>query len=307
MKILVTGGAGFIGSHIVDAYIEAGHNVWVIDDESAGKRAQIHPKAVYTRLDVSDVSKLRRYFKGKRFDVVNHHAAQIDVRRSVVDPLFDARVNVLGTLNLLEESRLRGVRKFILPSSGGTVYGECNRPAGEDSPEIPVSPYGVAKLAAEKYVRAYQALYGLRFTIFRYANVYGPRQDPHGEAGVVAIFSQRLLAGESVYIFGTGRQTRDFVYVGDVVDANVRALRSGVNTVVNIGTQRETSILELHKEMAGLLNIAKKPLFRPKRAGELNRSVLANGLAEKLLGWKPQHSLNEGLQHTISYFASAPV
>lgn len=307
MKILVTGGAGFIGSHIADAYVLAGHSVWVIDDESSGKREQINTRVNYTKLDLTETSKLRRFFKGKKFDVVNHHAAQIDVRRSVADPLFDARVNVMGTLNLLEECRFRGVRKFIFSSSGGTIYGECNRPATEESPEVPLSPYGVAKLAAEKYIKAYHALYGLRYTIFRYSNVYGPRQDPHGEAGVVAIFSQRLLAGEPIYIFGTGRQTRDFVFVEDVADANLRALKSGTNSVINVGTGVEVPIVDLYREMADILGVQRKPLFKSKRAGELNRSVLSPTFALKAIGWSPQNKISDGLQKTIAYFATAKV
>ncbi len=307
MKILVSGGAGFIGSHIVDAYIEAGHNVWIIDDESSGHLVNIHPQATFTRLDISEASRVRRFFKGKKFDVINHHAAQIDVRRSVADPLFDARVNVLGTLNLLEEARFRNVRKFIFSSSGGTVYGECNRPATEESPEVPLSPYGVAKLAAEKYIKAYHALYGLRYTIFRYSNVYGPRQNPHGEAGVVAIFTQRFLADEQVYIYGSGRQTRDFVYVGDVAAANLRALKGGANAVINVGSGKETSILDLYRTMASLMGVTKKPLLKPKRSGELNRSILSPALAQRLLGWTPTHDLVQGLQKTIDYFTSTPV
>ncbi len=303
MRILVTGGAGFIGSNIVDSYIEAGHQVWVIDDESSGNVDQIHPKARYAKLNICDRVKVIRFFKGKRFDVVNHHAAQIDVRRSVADPLYDAQVNILGILNILEESRQAKVKKIIFSSSGGTVYGECSGPATEKSPEVPLSPYGVAKLASEKYILAYHSLYGLNYTIFRYSNVYGPRQNPHGEAGVVAIFSNRLLSGDPVHIYGDGSQTRDFIFVGDVARANVLALRSGKNDIINIGIGKETSVTELLQTMASVVEAQPKIILKKARAGELRRSVLDISKAKKVLGWAPEATLREGLSRTINYFA----
>jgi UDP-glucose 4-epimerase len=304
MRILVTGGAGFIGSHVVDAYIRHGHAVSVVDDESSGRMDQVHPEATCTRLDISDISQLHRYFKEKTFDVLNHHAAQIDVRRSIAEPAFDARVNILGTLNLLEECRLNGVKKIIFASSGGTIYGECSRPATERCAEAPESPYGVAKLAAERYIRAYRVLHGLRFTIFRYANVYGPRQDPHGEAGVVAIFIRALLTGQPAVIYGSGRQTRDFVFASDVADANVLALERGDDSILNIGTGRETSISDLYREAASLLGVTSEPLTQPQRAGELTRSVLSGSRARKVLGWRPRYALREGLGETIAHISS---
>lgn len=303
MRILVTGGAGFIGSNIVDAYIAEGHQVWVIDDESSGNRDQVHPKARYQDLNICDRLKLLRFFKGKRFDVVNHHAAQIDVRRSVADPLYDAKVNIFGLLNLLEECRHAKVKKIIFSSSGGTVYGECSGPADESSPEVPLSPYGVAKLASEKYIKCFSSLYGLNYTIFRYSNVYGPRQDPHGEAGVVAIFSNRLLSGDPVYIYGNGKQTRDFVYVGDVAAANVMALKKGKNEIINIGTGKETSVKELLQTMASVTGSDPAILYKAARSGELKRSVLDNSKARRVLGWTPDTPIRTGLKQTIDYFA----
>lgn len=302
MKILVTGGAGFIGSTVVDAYVKKGHSVWVVDDESSGNPKQVNPTARYARISIGDKKKLSSLFQRVRFDVVNHHAAQIDVRRSVSDPEFDAKVNILGILNVLTLSLKYGVKKFIFSSSGGTVYGECKRPASESFPEVPLSPYGVAKLASEKYIQAFSALHGIKYTIFRYANVYGPRQDPHGEAGVVAIFSQKLLKNQPITIFGNGRQTRDFVYVKDVARANVMGLTGAMNQIVNIGTGNETSVNQLYSEMARVLGIKGTPSHKPARHGELSRSVLNAAKAKKVLRWVPQYSLFEGLKETIQFF-----
>jgi UDP-glucose 4-epimerase len=304
MKILVTGGAGFIGSTIVDAYVERGHRVWVLDDESSGKRRQVNKQAVYLRKDINDKKAVASLFQRAKFDVVNHHAAQIDVRRSVADPEFDARVNVLGLLNVLVNAHKTRVKKILFSSSGGTVYGECTQPATESFPEVPLSPYGVAKLASEKYIQAFSALHGLKYTIFRYSNVYGPRQDPHGEAGVVAIFAQRLLAGQPVTIFGKGSQTRDFVYVGDVARANVLGLHKATNEILNIGTSKEVSVNALYATMAGLTGASARARRKPARNGELARSVLSYAKAERVLGWKPLFSLRDGLAETIRFFQS---
>ncbi len=302
MKILVTGGAGFIGSTIVDAYIERGHRVWVLDDESSGKRRQVNKAATYVRKDINDKKAMGSLFKKAKFDVISHHAAQIDVRRSVADPEFDARVNILGLLNVLVNARQTGVKKIIFSSSGGTVYGECTRPATESFPEVPLSPYGVAKLASEKYIQAFAALHGLKYTIFRYSNVYGPRQDPHGEAGVVAIFAQRLLAGERVTIFGKGAQTRDFVFVGDVARANVLGLTKATNQIINIGTAKEISVNTLYKTMAHLTHETQPPMYKAARNGELARSVLSYAKARRVLGWTPRVSMRDGLLQTIRFF-----
>lgn len=304
MRILVTGGAGFIGSTIVDMYVNAGHSVWVIDNESSGKRSQVNPRARYKRMDVLNQPALKKLFKSGRFDVVNHHAAQIDVRKSVMDPAFDARINILGLLNVLERVRENRVKKVIFSSSGGTAYGECTRPARVGFPENPLSPYGVTKLSGEKYIKAYSALHGIRHTIFRYANVYGPRQDPHGEAGVVAIFSQKLLKAQAPFVFGGGGQTRDFVYVKDVARANLMALTGGHNQILNIGTSRETSVSQLYDLMAEIAGSTLKAIKKPARKGELNRSVLDIAGTRKILGWSPKTSLRQGLSETIDYFAN---
>jgi len=304
MKILVTGGAGFIGSNIVDAYLKANHWVAVIDNESAGKRKNVSPNALYKKLDVRNFAGLKDLFKKNKFDVVNHHAAQIDVRHSVADPQYDAAVNITGTLNLLELCRQFKVKKIIFSSSGGTVYGECPKPARETNPTDPHSPYGVSKLAAEKYIRTYGLNFGLRYTIFRYSNVYGPRQDPYGEAGVVAIFSKNLLEQKQSVIFGNGLQTRDFVFVGDVVRANLIALSKGHDQIINIATQKLTSVKELYREMAALAHFDKPEVVKPARPGELERSVLNISKAKKILNWAPEINLRGGLLETLNFFST---
>jgi UDP-glucose 4-epimerase len=300
MKILVTGGAGFIASHVVDAYVAAGHRVTVVDDLSTGKKGNLNPKARFVRADLLSPG-LEKVFRAGRFDAVNHHAAQIDVRRSVADPLLDARINVSGLLNVLELARRHKVKKVIFSASGGTYYGECARPARETDAPDPLSPYGVTKLAGEYYLRAYKALHGLDYTVLRYGNVFGPRQDPHGEAGVVAIFCNRLLSGEPVLIFGDGRQQRDYVYVGDVARANVLALRRGGGESVNIGTGRAASVNELFSALRAAAALPVKPVHRPKRPGELFRSCLDVAKARRVLGWSPRVPLAEGLKRTFEH------
>ena len=302
MKILVTGGAGFIGSTIVDRFVDAGHRVWAFDNLSSGNRSQVNRKATFVKGDVRNRKLLQSLFARHRFDVVNHHAAQIDVRRSVADPAFDAEVNIIGILNLLKLAKDYKAKKFQFASSGGTVYGECKRAADESFPEVPLSPYGVAKLASEKYILSNAALYNLKFTIFRYANVYGPRQDPHGEAGVVAIFSRRLLSGEPITIYGDGKQTRDFVFVGDVARANLLGLTKAQNQIVNIGTSKEISVNELYRRMARIVGETRPARHKPARAGELRRSVLNFRKATRVLGWKPGVTIDEGLTATIDFF-----
>ncbi|MGQ0644933.1 MAG: NAD-dependent epimerase/dehydratase family protein [Elusimicrobiota bacterium] len=306
MDILVTGGAGFIASHVADAYIALGHRVTVVDDLSTGKKANLPRRARFVRADVRSAAALRALFRKGRFQVVNHHAAQIDVRKSVADPVFDAQVNLLGLLNLLELSRLHKVRKFIFSASGGTYYGECTRPARETDEPRPLSPYGISKMAGEYYIRAYRALHGLKYTVFRYGNVYGPRQDPHGEAGVVAIFCKRMLAGQPVHIFGDGRQQRDYVFSGDVARASVLALRRGDNDVFNIGTGRAASVNDLFRILAKKLGYASRPVFQPARPGELFRSCLNAAKARKGLGWRPSRTLEQGLGETAEFFRRAP-
>lgn len=301
MRILVTGGAGFIASHIVDAYLSAGHEVTVADDFSSGRKQNLNSKARLATLDIRD-PKISDLFQSSHFDVVNHHAAQIDVRKSMQNPSLDASINILGTLRLLDCCRTYHVKKFIFASSGGTIYGECTRPAVEEDPSRPESPYGFSKAAAETYIRFFGKVYQLPFTILRYANVYGPRQDPYGEAGVVAIFIGKLLGQEAFTIYGTGEQERDYVYVGDVATANVAALTQGDGGTFNIGTGTATSVNALYQHVASFDPAVRQPTFAPARGGELNRSVLNAALAGTTLGWKPSHTLQQGLAETLEFF-----
>jgi UDP-glucose 4-epimerase len=303
MKILVTGGAGFIGSNITDAYVKAGHSVVVVDDLSSGKTGNINPKAKYYKADIGDKKKIADIFKKEKIEVVNHHAAQIDVRKSVADPGYDARINIIGTLNILEAARNFKVKKVLFASSGGTIYGECGRKAPDEHAQAnPLSPYGITKHTVEIYLKYYAHLYGMRYTVLRYANVYGPRQDPHGEAGVVAIFSQRMLNDEELFVFGDGKQTRDYVFVGDVVRANVAALRKGDNEIINIGTGQLTSVNGLVDAMGKITEYTNKPIYKPARPGELMKSYLDNKKAKKILNWAPEVELRDGLRKTVEYF-----
>ncbi len=305
MKILVTGGAGFIASHIADAYIEVGHDVVVVDDLSSGRRENIHPQAVFYPVDIRSAD-MAAILAKERPQVINHHAAQMDVRRSVVDPLYDANVNILGFLNLLEQARPNGLQQVIFASTGGAIYGEQERfPAAEDHLCRPISPYGVSKFATEKYLHFYHEVYGLQYTVLRYANVYGPRQNPHGEAGVVAIFCQRLLKGEQASINGDGQQTRDFVYVGDVVQANLKAVGRETPDIFNIGTGIETTITDIFLQLRTIAKSDMPELHAPAKPGEQQRSVIACDKAARLLGWQPQVSLVDGLQKTFAYFSAA--
>jgi len=303
VKILITGGAGFIGSNITDEYIKNGHKVVVVDNLSTGKKENINPKAKFYMADVSDPKKLKEIFKKEKPDIVNHHAAQLDVRKSVQDPIFDAKVNILGTLNVLQNCVEFKTKKIIFASSGGTIYGECGKiPANENTQGQPLSPYGIAKFAAEFYIKSFAQLNGLKYTILRYGNVFGPRQDPHGEAGVVAIFTGKMLENEDLFIFGNGKQLRDYVFVGDLVKANLIALSKGDNETINIGTQNGNSVNNLYKVMAKITGYKKLPVYKPARAGELFRSVLAINKALKILKWKPETTFENGLKNTIKFF-----
>ena len=302
MKVVVTGGAGFIGSHVVELYVARGHEVLIVDNLVTGKRENLHPKARFFELDIGD-PKTADLIRSERPDVVNHHAAQMDVRKSVADPIFDAQTNILGTIELLKASRDAQVKKFLLVSSGGAVYGEQETfPAPESHPTWPVSPYGVSKRSGELYAHFFMAEYGLPFVAFRYANVYGPRQDPHGEAGVVAIFSGRMLRGEPITVNGDGKQTRDYVYVGDVARMSALALETDATGPVNIGTGRETDV----NQLAGLLLEAAKSKSEvrhgPAKSGEQKRSVVDVRRAADAFGWRPEMSLREGLSRTVEFF-----
>lgn len=302
MRILVTGGAGFIGSNIVDAYVEAGHDVVVIDNLSSGKEENVNPKATLYRLDIRS-PEVDLVFEKEKPDVVNHHAAQIDVRKSVENPSFDADVNVIGMLNLLQSCVKHGTKKIIFASSGGAIYGDPDiLPADEFSSLKPLAPYGASKIAGEYYISCYGALYGLKYTNLRYGNVYGPRQDPHGEAGVIAIFCQSMLNDKEVKIFGTGEQLRDYVYVGDVVKANLLALEKGNNQSINIGTAAGTSVNELFAILKSITGYRKDAVYYSPRQGELDRTYLTNEKAFEVLGWKPKIDIKRGLELTAEYF-----
>ncbi len=304
MKILVTGGAGFIASHITDAFIDAGHDVVVLDDLSTGFEKNINPKAKFVKANICDVS-LAELFEKEKFDVVNHHAAQMDVRRSVADPAFDANTNIIGTLNLLQNCVKHGVKKFMFASTGGAVYGEQEYfPADEQHPTSPVSPYGISKLAVEKYLFFYNKQYGLNYTILRYANIYGPRQNPFGEAGVIAIFTTKLLKGEQPIINGDGLQTRDYVYVGDVVKANLLTLEATGDKIFNVGTAKETDVNNIFCTLNSIIGNGQKEKHGPTAPGEQLRSVITSDKLFKTYNWKPSTQIDEGLKFTVEFFKS---
>jgi UDP-glucose 4-epimerase len=303
VRILVTGGAGFIGSHIVDTYLAAGHTVAVVDNLSAGRRENVNPQARLYTIDIGEPAALAEVFGRERPEVVCHHAAQKSVRVSVEDPAADATINIVGSLHLLEQCRRNGVEHVIFASTGGAIYGDVNTiPTPEEHPAWPVSPYGIAKLTVEHYLYFYTHQYSLPYTALRYANVYGPRQDPHGEAGVVAIFVERLLAGDAVTIFGDGEQTRDYVYVGDVAAANVRALETRAPGPFNIGTGLETSVNDLYRGLEAAIGIDRPASYAPGRPGEQSRSAVDARHARETLGWRPEVSLDEGLRRTVAAF-----
>ena len=301
MKIVVTGGAGFIASHVVDAYLDGGHEVHIIDDFSTGQNVNVNSQATLHQVDIAE-KEAARLIEQIKPDVLSHHAAQMDVRHSVADPTFDARVNILGFINLLETGKNSGVKKVIFASSGGAVYGEQKVfPAPESHDTEPASPYGVSKRAGELYLSYYHQAFGLPYIALRYANVYGPRQSAKGEAGVVAIFLSALLAGKTPVINGDGRQTRDYVYVGDVVAANVAALQSSFIGPINIGTGVETDVVTIYQHLRQAVGSPIEAQHGPPKAGEQRRSCLDAGCAAQILGWRPQMTLKDGLRHTVDY------
>lgn len=304
MRVLVTGGAGFIGSHTVDALVATpAHQVAILDDLSAGKRHQVNALAGFHQADLRDAPAVKAVVERERPEVIVHLAAQMDVRRSVADPAFDAQVNLVGFLNLIEAAREQGLRRVIFASTGGAIYGEQDVfPCDEDHPRRPVSPYGIAKLATEAYLFFYKVQYGIDYVALRYGNVYGPRQDPHGEAGVVAIFCGRLLEGKPCTIFGDGGQTRDYVYVGDVVNANLAAINGSVSGPFNIGTGVETDVNQLYRGLARAAGNDRPATYGPPRPGEQRRSVISPARAARELGWRPQVTLEDGLARTFAYF-----
>jgi UDP-glucose 4-epimerase len=307
MKILVTGGAGFIGSNVVDSFIARGHEVVVVDDLSTGFHDNLNSDATFYQIDIRH-SDLAEVFDREKPEVVNHHAAQIDVRKSVADPLFDAQVNVLGSLNLIQQCVLHGVKKIIYASTGGAVYGEPEYlPADERHPVRPLCQYGITKHTVEHYLYLYGHNYGLNYTILRYPNVYGPRQDPHGEAGVVAIFTDALFDGRRPTIFGDGSHTRDYVFVGDIVAANLLAIHKGDGQILNLGWGREVSVNEILASLKKHLDSDLDPIYQPERLGEIHRICLDSSRASKVLGWEPRVDLDEGIRRTVSYYRQRQV
>jgi len=302
MKVMVTGGAGFIGSNVVNVIVGHAHQVVVLDNLSTGKRENIDAGAVLRLCDVGDVAAVRDVMQEERPEVVFHLAAQIDVRKSVADIRSDASTNVLGTIGVLDAASDNAVCRLVFSSTGGALYGEPEHlPADELAPILPLSPYGVAKYCAEQYISYYHRVRGLETVVLRYANVYGPRQDPLGEAGVVGIFLRKILSGERPVIYGDGKQARDFVFVGDVVEANLLAM-NGPQGTYNIGTGVETSVNGLVHAFEHVVGRRIEPEYRPARAGEVQRIALRADKAEHELGWKPAVSLEEGLAQTIEWY-----
>lgn len=315
MRILVTGGAGFIGSHIVDGLLAEGHQVAVIDNLSTGSGKNVNRGASFYEMDICDPA-VEKVFQEGGFDYLNHHAAQIDVRRSVADPVNDAMTNIMGTLNLLKNCQKYGLKGVVFASSGGVVYGEPqNLPVSENYPKGPQSPYGVSKLAVEFYLAYYAQVMALPYAVLRYGNVYGPRQDPFGEAGVVAIFSLKMLKGETPVIFGDGEQLRDYIYVGDVVRANILAMNQLAKGIVcsnrggcaindsayNIGTGKGTSVIRLFRLLKEIIGFKGDPQYGQERVGELQRIYLTIDKAKDVLNWEPAVGIKEGLCYTVEH------
>jgi len=304
MKILVTGGAGFIGSNIAEALLEKKSEVVVIDDLSTGKLENLPKGAKFYQHDISEPV-IDKIFEREKFDLVFHLAAQMDVRKSVADPINDAGINILGGINLLQSSIKHAVKKFIFSSTGGAIYGEQDYfPADENHPLRPVSPYGISKLSFEKYLYFYNVQYGLPYVALRYANVYGPRQNSHGEAGVVAIFCEKLLRGDKAFVNGDGLQTRDFVYVGDVVKANLLSMTHPESGEFNVGTALETDINTIFEKICSAIGSSQARINREAMPGEQSRSVISYDLIKKSMGWRPSVSLDDGIAETVKFFKS---
>jgi len=300
--IIITGGAGFIGSHVADLLIEEGYDISIIDDLSNGKEENINSKATFYQLSILD-KKLTDIFKKEKIDVVIHHAAQISVRHSVKDPIYDMEINIKGSLMLLEHCVKNKINKFIFASTGGALYGEQDYfPADEQHATLPLSPYAIAKLSTEKYLFFFHKTYNLPYVSLRYANVYGPRQDPFGEAGVIAIFTQKMLQGKQPTINGDGKQTRDFVFAHDVAKANLLAVKHDVIGEINISTGIETSINQIFYEIKKSTSPNMSEKHGPPMPGEQLRSVISFEKAERVLGWKPTTSLTEGIKKTVAFF-----
>ena len=308
MRILVTGGAGFIGSNVADRFLELGHEVAVFDDLSTGFREFVPARAKFYAGDLADAAAVERCIADYRPDIVSHHAAQMDVRKSVTDPIFDARVNVLGSIGLLQACTRHGVRKVNYASTGGALYGEGRQlPATEDHPVNPESPYGASKHTVEHYLFMWKVLHGLDYTVLRYPNVYGPRQNPHGEAGVNAIFIGLMLQGKRPRIFGDGNAVRDYLFVSDVVDANVIALEKGSGEILNLGTGVGTSVNDIVRELQVILGFPEGAIHDPARAGEIQRIYLDASRAKAVLGWTPKVGFADGLRRTVEWTKANPL
>ena len=302
MKILITGGAGFIGSHIVDKYQDLGHRVEVIDDMSSGLVENMRNDVTYHEIDIRS-SKVTAVFDEGTFDVVNHHAAQMDVRKSTEDPAFDADVNIIGSINLLQNCVRTNVKQFIFASTGGAIYGEQDAyPADETHPANPVSPYGISKLSIEKYLHYYDVEYGIIHSILRYSNVYGPRQNPHGEAGVIAIFAKKLLLGKQVIINGDGKQTRDYVYINDIVRLNELVLAFDRCTLTNAGRGMEHDVNYLFDLLKQEMDSTMKAKHGPQVPGEQRRSSINSDRAMQLFSWKAEVDIESGISKTVDFF-----
>jgi len=303
MKVLVTGGAGFIGSHVVDALLEAGHDVAVVDDLSTGNRANVDPRARFYRVDLRDEAALKAVLEQERPEVISHQAAKANVRESMARPRLYAEVNIIGSVNLLEQARRCGTRKVVYASTGGAVYGEPEYlPVDENHPINPLDPYGASKHQVEHYLYIYRKHYDIEYTVLRYPNVYGPRQDPEGEAGVIAIWTARMLRNEPAVIHGSGEQQRDFVFVGDIARANVLALDKGDGEIMNLGSGVGTTINTVFDLLKAATGYTQERVHGPAKQGEVFRSYITHDKAERLLGWKPTVSLSEGLERTVAYF-----
>ncbi len=302
MRILVTGGAGFIGSNVADRFVALGHEVAVFDNLSSGFRAFVPAQAKFYEGDLADSIAVDAAIADFRPDVVDHHAAQIDVRHSVTDPVFDARVNILGSIGLLQACTAHGVRKVVYASTGGALYGEGRTlPAPEEHPVNPEAPYGASKHTVEHYLYIWKLLHGLDYTVLRYPNVYGPRQNPHGEAGVNAIFIGLMLTGTRPRIFGDGEAVRDYLYVDDVVAGNVLALEKGSGEMVNLGTGVGTSVNDIVRELKNITGFPEDAIHEPARVGEVQRIYLDATRAGRVLGWKPSVTFAEGLRRTVEW------
>lgn len=306
MKIIVTGAAGFIASHVAEGYLELGHDVAIIDDLSRGRRENVNPRCRFYQCDIRDAETVQRIFGSEKPDVVNHHAAQMDVRRGVKEPYFDAQVNILGSINLIEAAVKNGAKRFVYAATAGAGYGEPKQiPVPEDYPLNPITPYGISKHTVEHYLFTYHFLYGLEYVALRYGNVYGPGQNSQGEAGVFAIFSEQMLAGIQPVIYGDGNKVRDYVFISDVVAGNIAALSRGTNEIFNISSGIATTDLQVFEVVRELVGANCQPKYTQRRPGEIDRITLDISKAKRLLGWAPAVPLAEGAKITVASFQKA--